>query len=62
LRADQEGYRTDIHPNIQSVLAHPANANLVSAQNQIPLAHAWGGGEVASADGMRFVVPMSNCT
>jgi TnpA family transposase len=35
-----------------------ANANLVSAQNQIPLAHAWGGGEVASADGMRFVVPI----
>jgi TnpA family transposase len=35
-----------------------ANANLVSAQNQIPLAHAWGGGEVASADGIRFVVPI----
>lgn len=35
-----------------------ANARLVSAQNQIPLAHAWGGGDVASADGMRFVVPV----
>ncbi len=35
-----------------------ANALLVAAQNQIPLAHAWGGGEVASADGMRFVVPV----
>jgi TnpA family transposase len=35
-----------------------ANARLVAAQNQIPLAHAWGGGEVASADGMRFVVPV----
>jgi TnpA family transposase len=35
-----------------------ANARLVEAQNQIPLAHAWGGGEVASADGMRFVVPV----
>lgn len=35
-----------------------ANAQLVSAQNQIPLAHIWGGGEVASADGMRFVVPV----
>jgi TnpA family transposase len=34
------------------------NANLVSAQNQISLAHAWGGGEVASADGIRFVVPI----
>ena len=35
-----------------------ANARLVAAQNQIPLAHAWGGGEVASADGIRFVVPV----
>ena len=39
-----------------------ANANLVSAQNQIPLAHAWGGGEVASADGMRFVGRSARCT
>lgn len=35
-----------------------ANAILVAAQNQITLAHAWGGGDVASADGMRFVVPV----
>jgi hypothetical protein len=35
-----------------------ANALLVSAQNRIPLAHAWGGGDVASADGMRFIVPV----
>jgi TnpA family transposase len=35
-----------------------ANARLVAAQNQIPLVHAWGGGEVASADGLRFVVPV----
>lgn len=35
-----------------------ANAVLVAAQNRIKLAHAWGGGEVASADGMRFVVPV----
>lgn len=35
-----------------------ANAQLVSAQNHIPLAQIWGGGEVASADGMRFVVPI----
>lgn len=35
-----------------------ANAVLVSAQNKIDLAHVWGGGEVASADGMRFVVPV----
>jgi hypothetical protein len=35
-----------------------ANARLVDAQSQIPLAQAWGGGEVASADGLRFVVPV----
>ena len=35
-----------------------ANANLVTAQNRIPLARIWGGGEVASADGLRFVVPV----
>ena len=35
-----------------------ANALLVAAQNTIPLAQAWGGGEVASADGIRFVVPV----
>ena len=35
-----------------------ANAILVAAQNRIPLARIWGGGEVASADGMRFVVPV----
>src|ERR1019366_7885425 len=29
-----------------------ANALLVGAQNSIPLAQAWGGGEVASADGI----------
>ena len=35
-----------------------ANACLVAAQNSLPLVHAWGGGEVASADGLRFVVPV----
>lgn len=35
-----------------------ANAALVAAQNTVPLARAWGGGEVASADGLRFVVPV----
>ena len=35
-----------------------ANARLVEAQSRIPLAQAWGGGEVASADGLRFVVPV----
>ena len=35
-----------------------ANAALVAAQAAIPLAQAWGGGDVASADGLRFVVPV----
>nr|WP_234625130.1 transposase [Agrobacterium vitis] len=35
-----------------------ANAALVAAQNAVPLARHWGGGEVASADGLRFVVPV----
>lgn len=35
-----------------------ANARLVDYQANIPLAQTWGGGEVASADGMRFVVPV----
>jgi len=34
------------------------NAKLVAAQNSIGLVRAWGGGEVASADGIRFVVPI----
>ena len=34
------------------------NAKLVAEQAQIPLAQFWGGGEVASADGLRFVVPI----
>ena len=35
-----------------------ANARLVDYQARIPLSRAWGGGEVASADGLRFVVPV----
>ncbi|MCX5233111.1 Tn3 family transposase [Streptomyces sp. NBC_00233] len=35
-----------------------ANATLITAQAAIPLAGAWGGGLVASVDGMRFVVPV----
>ncbi len=35
-----------------------ANAVLVAAQSRIALARAWGGGDVASADGLRFVVPV----
>ena len=35
-----------------------ANARLVAAQNGLDLARRWGGGDVASADGLRFVVPV----
>ena len=35
-----------------------ANARLVDYQATIPLAKSWGGGEVASADGLRFIVPL----
>lgn len=34
------------------------NAVLVATQNRIALARTWGGGDVASADGLRFVVPV----
>lgn len=37
-----------------------ANARLIEAQADIPLAGLWGGGMVASVDGLRFVVPV--CT
>lgn len=35
-----------------------ANTTLVATQSRSALAGVWGGGEVASADGMRFVVPV----
>ena len=35
-----------------------ANARLVECQTASTLAREWGGGEVASADGMRFVTPV----
>jgi TnpA family transposase len=34
-----------------------ANARLVAAQNALPITKLWGHGEIASADGVRFVVP-----
>ena len=35
-----------------------ANVALVEAQAKVPLAQTWGGGLLASVDGMRFVVPV----
>lgn len=36
-----------------------ANAALIEAQADIELTHTWGGGHVASVDGLRFVVPVN---
>ncbi|MGI8846886.1 MAG: Tn3 family transposase [Candidatus Dormibacteria bacterium] len=35
-----------------------ANAVLIAAQAQVPIAKMWGGGLLASVDGLRFVVPV----
>jgi TnpA family transposase len=35
-----------------------ANAQLIAAQAKVPLARLWGGGLLASVDGLRFVVPV----
>lgn len=43
---------------VRSETLAAANAVLVEAQAEIALAQAWGGGMVASVDGMRFVVPV----
>ncbi|TQN31697.1 TnpA family transposase [Haloactinospora alba] len=37
-----------------------ANARLIEAQSDIGIVDSWGGGLLASADGMRFVVPVNN--
>jgi Tn3 transposase DDE domain len=37
-----------------------ANARLVEYHASLPLTQRWGGGEVASADGLRFVVPIKS--
>ncbi|ETA03452.1 hypothetical protein ThrDRAFT_01198 [Frankia casuarinae] len=47
---DQNYLRADTHA--------AANAALITAQAQIGLAQAWGGGLVASVDRLRFVVPV----
>ena len=56
LRRDRLAWVTQNYLRDDTLVA--ANAILVAAQNRISLAHLWGGGEVASADGMRFVVPV----
>ncbi len=46
------------HTHLRTETIVEANARLVTMQDTIPLAQAWGGGEVAVADGLRFVVPV----
>jgi len=46
------------HHFVRAETIAAANAKLVEAQARIGLAQTWGGGEVASADGLRFVVPV----
>jgi TnpA family transposase len=44
---------------IRAETIRAANGRLIKAQARIALADAWGGGLVASADGLRFVVPVA---
>lgn len=48
----------DVHYLWPETLA-AANAALIDAQAGIELAQTWGGGHVASVDGLRFVVPVN---
>ncbi len=56
LRRDRLSWVSQNYIRDETLIA--ANARLVASQNRIALAHAWGGGEAASADGLRFVVPV----
>ena len=47
-----------LHSCIRAETLTQANARLVDAQASIPLVQVWGNGAVASADGIRFVVPV----
>jgi TnpA family transposase len=47
-----------LHNYVRTETIVKANARLVTAQDAISLAQHWGGGEVAVADGLRFVVPV----
>ncbi len=47
------------HNYLRSATHAAANVRLADYHTPLPLAQAWGGGEMASADGMRFVIPVS---
>lgn len=48
------------HAYLRAETLRAGNAHLIEAQPHIPITASWGGGLVASADGMRFVVPSQN--
>ena len=45
-------------PAVRAETHTAANAVLIAAQSQVPLAQLWGGGLLASVDGLQFVVPV----
>ena len=47
------------HNYLRSATHAAASTRLAGYHTPLPLAQAWGGGEMASADGMRFVIPVS---
>ncbi len=47
---DQNYVRAETHAS--------ANSALIDAQSNVPIAQSWGGGLLASVDGLRFVVPV----
>jgi TnpA family transposase len=47
------------HNYLRSETHAGGNTRLVNYHARLALAQAWGGGEMASADGMRFVIPVS---
>jgi len=47
------------HNYLRSATHAAANGRLAGYHTPLPLAQAWGGGEMASADGMRFVIPVA---
>ena len=47
------------HNYLRSATHAAGNVRLVDYHTPLPLAQAWGGGEMASADGMRFVIPVA---
>ena len=57
IRGDVPALKRDRHRNnIRDDTIRAANAKLVAAQSHIALANLWGGAEMTSADGLRFVV------